>query len=98
MLQGIDAGELDWLIGALLLTLAHRDPDGLLVIVQDDKVLPGVWTRVNGQLALFSAMIHDTRPPRTQVRVPDGTSATTQPGTLLAGLPKPQTYQCVILT
>lgn len=87
VLQSIDAGQLDLLIGSWLFERAHRDTDGLLVIALDGKVLRGAWTADNGQVTLFSAMIHGVGVTVAQIRVPDGTTEITQVDTLLAGVP-----------
>jgi predicted transposase YbfD/YdcC len=87
VLQTIDAGALDLLIGSWLFERAHRDTDGLLVIAVDGKVLRGAWTDDNGQVTLFSAMIHGVGVTVAQIRVPDGTNEITQVDTLLAGIP-----------
>lgn len=49
VLQSIDAGQLNLLIGSWLFERAHRDTDGLLVIAVDGKVLRGAWTADNGE-------------------------------------------------
>lgn len=87
VLQSIDAGALDLLIGSWLFERAHRDTDGLLVIAVDGKVLRGAWTDDNGQVTLFSAMLHGVGVTVAQIRVPDGTNEITQVDTLLAGIP-----------
>jgi hypothetical protein len=86
VLQSIDAGQLDLLIGSWLFERAHRDTDGLLVIALDGKVLRGAWTADNGQVTLFSAMIHGVGVTVAQIRVPDGTNEITQVDTVLAGV------------
>lgn len=97
VLQSIDAGQLDLLIGSWLFERAHRDTDGLLVIALDGKVLRGAWTADNGQVTLFSAMIHGVGVTVAQIRVPDGTNEITQVDTLLAGVPV-ETPERVIVT
>lgn len=86
VLQDIDAAALDLLVGGWLFERAHRDSTGLLVLALDGKVLRGAWTDDNGQLTLFSAMIHGTGVPVAQLRVPDDTNEITQVQTLLAGV------------
>jgi predicted transposase YbfD/YdcC len=85
--ESIDAGQLDLLIGSWLFERAHRDTEGLLVIALDGKVLRGAWTADNGQVTLFSAMIHGVGVTVAQIRVPDTTTEITQVDTLLAGVP-----------
>jgi hypothetical protein len=87
VLQSIDATQWDLLIGAWLFERAHRDTEGLLAIALDGKVLRGAWTTDNGQVTLFSAMIHGTGVTVAQIRVPDGTNEITQVDTVLAGVP-----------
>lgn len=87
VLQSIDAGQLDLLIGSWLFERAHRDTEGLLVIAVDGKVLRGAWTAGNGQVTLFSAMIHGVGVTVAQIRVPDDTNEITQVDTVLAGVP-----------
>jgi predicted transposase YbfD/YdcC len=87
VLQSIDAGQLDLLIGSWLFERARRDTEGLLVIALDGKVLRGAWTADNGQVTLFSAMIHGVGVTVAQIRVPDTTNEITQVDTLLAGVP-----------
>jgi predicted transposase YbfD/YdcC len=86
VLQDIDAGELDRLVGAWLAERACRDSDGLLVIAVDGKVLRGAWTDTNGQVTLFSAMTHGTAVTVAQLKVPDGTNEITQVKPLLQHL------------
>jgi hypothetical protein len=88
VLQSIDAAELDLLIGSWLFERAHRDTDGLLVIALDGKVLRGAWSDDNGQVTLFSAMIHGVGVTVAQIQVPDDTNEITQVQTLLAGIPE----------
>ena len=97
VLQTIDAAQLDLLIGSWLFERAHRDTEGLLAIAVDGKVLRGAWTDDNGQVTLFSAMIHGTGVTVAQIRVPDATNEITQVDTLLAGIPA-GTPERVILT
>lgn len=97
ILHSIDAAHLDLLIGSWLFERAHRDTDGLLVIALDGKVLRGAWTDDNGQVTLFSAMVHGTAVPVGQIRVPDDTTEITQVATLLAAIPTTKN-QHVILT
>lgn len=87
VLQSIDATALDLLTGSWLFERAHRDPEDLLVIALDGKVLRGAWTSGKGQLTLFSAMIHGLGVTVAQIRVPEGTTEITQASTLLANIP-----------
>jgi predicted transposase YbfD/YdcC len=98
VLQSIDATELDLLIGSWLFERAHRDTDGLLVIALDGKVLRGAWSEDNGQVTLFSAMIHGVGVTVAQVQVPDTAHEITQVQTLLAGLPEIPTSTRVMVT
>jgi DDE family transposase len=97
VLQSIDAGQWDLLIGSWLFERAHRDTEGLLVIALDGKVLPGAWTADHGQVTLFSAMIHGVGVTVAQIRVPNATTEITQVDTLLAGVPV-KTPERVIVT
>ncbi|MGH8524193.1 MAG: ISAs1 family transposase [Gammaproteobacteria bacterium] len=89
VLVGIDAQALDLLVGAWLSERAHRDEEGLLAIAIDGKVLRGAWTDDNGQVTLFSAMLHDEAVTIAQVGVPDGTNEITQARHLLDGVTVP---------
>ena len=59
----VDAGELDTITGAWLLSQArkYRGEDGETewVIAVDGKVMRGAWTDENDKVTLFSAMLHD---------------------------------------
>jgi hypothetical protein len=57
------------------------------VTALEGKVLPGAGTADNGQLTLFSAMIHGTGVTLAQIWVPEGTNEITQLDTVLAGVP-----------
>jgi hypothetical protein len=97
ILQRVDAAALDLLIGSWLFDRAHRDAEGVCVIAVDGKVLRGSWTDDNSQVTLFSAMIHGHGVTVAQVRVPDGTTETTQIQPLLEQIPA-QTHSTVIVT
>jgi hypothetical protein len=97
VLQRLDAAALDLLIGSWLFDRAHHDTDRVLAIAIDGKVLRGAWTDDNDQVTLFSAMIHDHAITVAQVRVPDGTTETTQLAPLLEQIP-PQTHTTVLIT
>jgi predicted transposase YbfD/YdcC len=86
VLRSIDATQLDLLTGSWLFERAHRDPEDLLVIALDGKVLRGAWT-ADGQVTLFSAMIHGLGVTVAQIRVPDHTTEITQASALLANIP-----------
>ncbi len=98
VLQRLDAGELDLLVGSWLFERAHRDTEGLLLIALDGKVLRGAWTDENDQVTLFSAMIHGVGVTVAQIQVPEGTNEITQVDTLLAGIGEVATGTRVILT
>jgi predicted transposase YbfD/YdcC len=98
VLQGVDAAELDLLIGSWLFERAHRDTEGLLVIALDGKVLRGAWNDDNDQVTLFSAMIHGVGVTVAQIRVPDGTNEITQVDTLLGSLPDVAPSTRVLIT
>jgi predicted transposase YbfD/YdcC len=97
VLGSIDAAALDLLIGSWLWDRAHRDLDGVLAVAIDGKVLRGAWTSDNHQVTLFSAMIHGQGVTVAQVRVPDGTTETTQIQALLDQIPSP-THTTVVVT
>jgi predicted transposase YbfD/YdcC len=82
VLTGIDAAELDRITGTWLLAQARKyrgeDSGVKWVIAMDGKVMRGAWTGENGQVTLFSAMLHEEALTVAQVRVPDGTNETTQ--------------------
>lgn len=98
VLQSVDAAELDLLIGSWLFERAYRDTDDLLVIALDGKVLRGAWSDDNGQVTLFSAMIHGVGVTVAQTRVPEGTNEITQVKTLLASVPELPTNTRVVVT
>lgn len=89
VLISVDAEVLDLLVGAWLSERVYRDDEGLLVLALDGKVLKGSWTDDNGQVTLFSAMLHDEAVTIAQVRVPDGTHEITQVEHLLQGITVP---------
>jgi len=82
LLHLIDAEALDQVLGNWLRDLAGAGrPDGLLTaIAVDGKWLRGV---LDGQVKLFSAMLHQEKAVIAQVRVPDGTTESTQVKALL---------------
>jgi hypothetical protein len=81
-ITSVDAAELDAITGRWLLSQArkHRENDGTFTweIAIDGKVMRGAWTGENEQVTLFSAMLHREAVTIAQVRVPDGTTETTQ--------------------
>jgi hypothetical protein len=82
LLHLIDAGVLDQVLGGWLRDLADAGRlDGLLTAIAVD----GRWLRgvLDGQVKLFSAMLHETKAVIAQVRVPDDTTETTQVKALL---------------
>jgi hypothetical protein len=85
VLIALDADELDAAVGAWLREHATCDHSGW-VIALDGKDLHGSWD-AGGRLVLFSAMTHRTAGQNAvvlgQVRVPEGTTETTQVRTLL---------------
>jgi predicted transposase YbfD/YdcC len=82
LLHLIDAEVLDQVLGGWLRDLADAGKlDGLLTaIAVDGKWLRGV---LDGQVKLFSAMLHEEKAVIAQVRVPDDTTETTQVKALL---------------
>ena len=82
LLHLIDAEVLDQVLGGWLRDLADAGRlDGLLTaIAVDGKWLRGV---LDGQVKLFSAMLHQEKAVIAQVRVPDDTTETTQVRALL---------------
>lgn len=83
VLSGIDASQLDKVVGAWLREHAHRDSDETLCLAIDGKVLRGAWTDDDQQFTLFSAMIHREGITVAQVRVPPDTNEITQVKALL---------------
>ena len=85
LLQAVDAAALDLLIGGWLAALAAagRLEEELRPVAIDGKWLRGVG---DGQVKLFSAMLHADRVVIGQVRVPDDTTEVTQVKGLLAGV------------
>ena len=82
LLHLIDAEVLDQVLGGWLRDLADAGRlDGLLTAVAID----GKWLRgvLDGQVKLFSAMLHEEKAVIGQVRVPDDTTETTQVKALL---------------
>jgi predicted transposase YbfD/YdcC len=82
LLHLIDAGVLDQVLGGWLRDLADAGRlDGLLTaIAVDGKWLRGV---LDGQVKLFSAVLHQEKAVIAQVRVPDDTTESTQVRALL---------------
>ena len=82
LLHLIDADVLDQVLGGWLRDLADAGRlDGLLTaIAVDGKWLRGV---LDGQVKLFSAMLHEAKAVIAQVRVPDDTTESTQVKALL---------------
>ena len=82
VLVNVDAAELDNVTGAWLLAQARErkaEAGGTeWVIAVDGKVLKGAWSDANGQVTLFSAMLHDQALTVAQLKVPDGTGEATQ--------------------
>lgn len=78
VLAGIGGDDMDRKTGQWLLTHARRDEEGKWEIALDGKVMRGSWNGEDGQLTLFSAMIHREATTIAQVRVPPGTNETTQ--------------------
>lgn len=88
VLIAVDADALDRVIGDWLRACAACDQAGWQIAL-DGKDLHGAWAD-DGRLVLFSALVHRRKgqAPVTlaQIRVPEGTTETTQVKTLLAGL------------
>jgi predicted transposase YbfD/YdcC len=83
VLTMIDAAELDRISGTWIAVHARKDEKGEWVLALDGKVMRGAWTGENGQVTLFSALLHDKAVTIAQVRVPDGTNEITQVDALL---------------
>ena len=83
VLTRIDAAELDLITGTWIFRQARKSGNGEWEIAVDGKVMRGAWTEENGQVTLFSAMLHRHAVTIAQLRVPDGTNEITQAGTLL---------------
>jgi predicted transposase YbfD/YdcC len=82
LLHLIDTEILDEILGGWLRDLADAGkPDGLLTAIAID----GKWLRgvLDGQVKLFSAMLHEERAVIAQHRIPDETTETTQVKELL---------------
>ena len=82
LLHLIDTGILDDVIGGWLRELADAGKlDGLLTAIAID----GKWLRgvLDGQVKLFSAMLHEEKAVIAQHRIPDDTTETTQVRALL---------------
>jgi predicted transposase YbfD/YdcC len=86
VLEGVDADQLDLVVGAWLRERVYRDAEAMMVLAIDGKVLRGAWTDENDQFTLFSAMIHGVGVTVAQVQVPAGTNEITQVETLLSGV------------
>lgn len=88
VLIGVDADALDRVIGDWLRACAACDRAGWQIAL-DGKDLHGAWDG-DGRLVLFSALVHrrEGQAPVTlaQIRVPEGTTETTQVTRLLDGL------------
>jgi predicted transposase YbfD/YdcC len=85
LLHLIDTAVLDGILGGWLRDLADAGRlDGLLTAIAID----GKWLRgvLDGQVKLFSAMLHEEKAVIGQVRVPDDTTETTQVRALLASV------------
>jgi predicted transposase YbfD/YdcC len=83
VLTRISAAELDLITGGWLFARARKDGKSEWEIAVDGKVMRGAWTEENGQVTLFSAMLHREAVTIAQVRVPDGTNEITQAAALL---------------
>ena len=85
LLHLIDTEILDEIIGGWLRDLADAGKlDGLLTAIAID----GKWLRgvLDGQVKLFSAMLHEDKAVIAQVRVPDDTTESTQVKALLGNV------------
>lgn len=80
LIQQIDAGVLDGIVGQWLAALAKAQRlQGLLVALAID----GKWLRGVQGVALFSAMLHQEKVVIAQHQIPEGTNEITQVKTLL---------------
>lgn len=86
VLEDVDAGELDRVVGGWLRERVRRDEKGATVIAIDGKVLRGAWTGENDKFTLFSAMVQKVGVTVAQVQVPADTNEITQVEALLAGV------------
>ncbi len=83
VLTMIEAAELDRITGTWIAARARKDEKGEWILALDGKVMRGAWTDENGQVTMFSALLHDEAVTIAQVRVPDGTNEITQVEALL---------------
>lgn len=90
VLTRIDAAELDMITCAWLFAQARKSGNGEWEIAVDGKVMRGAWTDQNGQVTLFSAMLHREAVTIAQLRVPDGTNEITQADILLGAVEIPE--------
>ena len=68
--------------GAWLFQRARKNREGEWEFALDGKVVRGAWTDENGQVTLFSAMIHREAITIAEVSVPCGTNEITLAGEL----------------
>ena len=90
VLTAIGGNELDAITGRWLFRHVSKNREGEWEFALDGKVLRGAWTDENGQVTLFSAMIHREAITVAQVSVPGGTNEITQAGALLATMEIPE--------
>jgi predicted transposase YbfD/YdcC len=86
VLTGIDADEMDRIVGKWLFGQSREDGEGEWEIALDGKVMRGAWTAENDKVTLFSAVTHRDSVTIAQVSVPAETNEITQAGTLLKSL------------
>jgi predicted transposase YbfD/YdcC len=83
VLAGIDADEMDRIVGKWLYGQSRENAGSEWEIAIDGKVMRGAWTAENDNVTLFSAVTHRDSVTIAQVSVPAETNETTQASTLL---------------
>ena len=83
VLTMIDAAELDRDNGTWVAARARKEEKAEWILAPGGKVMRGAWTDENGQVTMFSALLHEEAVTIAQVRVPDGTNEITQVEALL---------------
>jgi hypothetical protein len=86
----VDGNALDMTAGAWLFQRARKNREGEWEFALDGKVVRGAWTDENGQVTLFSAMIHREAITIAEVSVPCGTNEITLAGELPGAMETPE--------